>query len=94
MRRSITDLVTQILRAPVPSVRRVNASVPAAVDQAIGRAIAKSAAERFETMQEFAAALPAGRRIDLPGGEQPHRASAGIRWALDDRRSDGETGSS
>jgi eukaryotic-like serine/threonine-protein kinase len=55
--RSITDLVTQILRAPVPSVRRVNASVPAAVDQTIGRALAKSAAERFATMQEFVAAL-------------------------------------
>jgi eukaryotic-like serine/threonine-protein kinase len=55
--RSITDLVAQILRAPVPSVRRVNASVPAAVDQSIGRALAKSAAARFPTMQEFVAAL-------------------------------------
>jgi serine/threonine protein kinase len=54
---SITDLVTQILRASVPSVRRLNPSVPAAVDQAIGRALAKSPAERFATMQEFAAAL-------------------------------------
>jgi serine/threonine protein kinase len=71
--RSITDLVTQILRAPVPSVRRVNASVPAAVDQTIGRALAKSAAERFATMQEFAAALPAGHRIDTPDRDQPHR---------------------
>jgi len=56
--RSITEVATRILRAPVPSVRRLQASVPPAVDQAIGRALTKSAAGRFATMQEFAAALP------------------------------------
>jgi serine/threonine protein kinase len=56
--RSLTEVVTRILRAPVPSVRRLQASVPAAVDQAISRALAKSATERFTSMQEFAAALP------------------------------------
>jgi eukaryotic-like serine/threonine-protein kinase len=55
---SLTDLVTRILRDPIPSVRKVNPAVPPAVDQAIGRALAKSAAERFATMDEFAAALP------------------------------------
>ena len=56
--RSITEVATRILRAPVPSVRRLQASVPPAVDQAISRALAKSAAGRFATMQEFGAALP------------------------------------
>ncbi|MGH7629007.1 MAG: serine/threonine-protein kinase [Gemmatimonadales bacterium] len=56
--RSLKELATRILRAPVPSVQRVHADVPPAVDQAISRALAKSAAERFATMQEFAAALP------------------------------------
>ncbi len=56
--RSITEVINRILRAPVPSVRRLQANVPPAVDQAIGRALAKSAAGRFATMQEFAAALP------------------------------------
>ena len=56
--RSLTELVTQILRAPVPSVRRVDPGIPPAIDEAIGRALAKSAAERFATMDEFAAALP------------------------------------
>jgi serine/threonine-protein kinase len=56
--RSITEVVTRILRAPVPSVRRLQAGVPEAVDQALGRALAKSVAERFATMEEFAAALP------------------------------------
>ncbi len=52
------QLVSRIVRAPIPSVRRLLPTVPPAVDQAISRALAKSAAERFATMQEFAAALP------------------------------------
>lgn len=56
--RSITEVASRILRAPVPSVLRLNPDVPSAVDQAISRALAKSAAGRFATMPEFAAALP------------------------------------
>jgi serine/threonine-protein kinase len=56
--RSITEVASRILRASVPSVRRLRADVPAAVDQVISRALAKAAAERFATMQELAAALP------------------------------------
>ena len=56
---SLKEIVTRILRAPSPSARRVQPSVPVAVDQAISRALAKSAAERFATMEEFSAALPA-----------------------------------
>jgi serine/threonine protein kinase len=55
--RSLEDVISRIIRAPVPPVQRLRAGVPAAVDQAIGRALAKSAAERFATMQEFASAL-------------------------------------
>jgi serine/threonine protein kinase len=61
--RSITEVATRILRASVPSAQRLNAGVPPAVDQAISRALSKSAAARFATMEEFAAALPgAGHR--------------------------------
>lgn len=56
--RSLLELASRILQAPVPSVRRVDPGVPADVDEAISRALAKSAAERFRTMEEFAAALP------------------------------------
>ena len=55
---SLEQVVSRIVRAPIPSAQRLSSSVPTAVDQAIGRAIAKSAAERFGTMKEFAAALP------------------------------------
>ena len=51
--RSLTEVVTRILRAPVSPIP----GVPPAIDQAIGRALAKSAAERFASMEEFSAAL-------------------------------------
>jgi serine/threonine-protein kinase len=56
--RSLMELATRILQAPVPSVRRLDPDVPAAVDQAISRALAKSAGDRLRSMEEFAAALP------------------------------------
>ena len=56
--RSLLELATRILQSPVPSVRQVDPSVPAPVDQVISRALAKLARDRFASMQEFAAALP------------------------------------
>ena len=65
---SLKELVTRIIRSPVPSVRRLHPSVPAAVDAAISRALAKSAADRFETMQDFTAALSGqGAGASSPG---------------------------
>ena len=54
---SLKEVVTRILRAPIPSARRLNPDVPEVVDQAIARALAKSAADRFATMEELVAAL-------------------------------------
>jgi serine/threonine-protein kinase len=56
--RSLTEVASRILHGEVPSVRRVREDVPATVDQAITRALAKTPAGRFATMEEFAAALP------------------------------------
>lgn len=55
--RVLNQVVTLVIRAPVPSAQRLCPTVPAAVDQAIKRALAKSAAERFASMEEFTAAL-------------------------------------
>jgi serine/threonine protein kinase len=52
------QVVTRIFRTPVPSARRLRPAVPATVDEALRRALAKSADERFTSMAEFAAALP------------------------------------
>jgi serine/threonine-protein kinase len=54
---SIRELVTRIIRSPVPSVRLLNPDVPEGVDQAITRALAKVVADRFATMEEFASQL-------------------------------------
>ena len=55
--RTITDLVSQILSATMPSVRTVRPEVPAGVDAVISRAVAKKAQDRFGSMEEFSAAL-------------------------------------
>jgi serine/threonine-protein kinase len=55
--RTITDLISQILSATMPSVRTVRPEVPAAVDAVISRAVAKKAQDRFGSMEEFSAAL-------------------------------------
>jgi serine/threonine-protein kinase len=55
---SLTEVVKRILRGSPPSAAKVNPAVPAAVDQAIARALARSAADRLSSMREFAAALP------------------------------------
>jgi eukaryotic-like serine/threonine-protein kinase len=65
--RSLTEVASRILRASVPSVRRVRADVPAAVEQVISRALAKAAADRFTTMQDLAAALPPPAGLLFPG---------------------------
>jgi hypothetical protein len=65
---SITEVVPRILRAPVPSARREQAGVPPAEDQAISRALAKTAAGRFASMEEFAAAQPPPPTPWLPRG--------------------------
>jgi eukaryotic-like serine/threonine-protein kinase len=56
--RTLTEVASRILRGNIPSVRRLRPEVPAPVDQAIGRALAKARADRFTTMSELLAALP------------------------------------
>ena len=55
---SLKEVALRILRAPIPSVQALAPTAPPEVDQAIKRALARSVAERFASMQEFAAALP------------------------------------
>jgi serine/threonine-protein kinase len=54
---SLKEIALRILRVPAPAVSSLRSGVPAAVDEAVRRALAKSPAERFTTMEEFAAAL-------------------------------------
>ena len=77
--RSLTQMIRLIIAAPIPSARRLASGVTAGVDEAIARALAKTPAERFATMEEFAAALPAtGEPPPAPvvaGGAAPQTES-------------------
>jgi serine/threonine-protein kinase len=61
-------LIAKRFSAPVPSVRTARPEVPAAVDQALQRALALSAEDRFASIQAFARAL---------GGASPTASGAG-----------------
>jgi serine/threonine protein kinase len=56
--RGLTEVAARILQGPVPSARLLVPDLAPGVDAAIGRALAKRAADRFGSMAEFAAALP------------------------------------
>lgn len=68
---TLQSIVAQHLASPVPPVRRIRELVPAHVEGAITRALAKLPADRFATAQEFSAALapwhtPPGPSINAP----------------------------
>jgi serine/threonine-protein kinase len=50
-------VLAKLLADPVPSVRRLRDTVPAGVDQALVKALAKTPADRFATAAAFSAAL-------------------------------------
>ncbi|HET8624648.1 MAG TPA: serine/threonine-protein kinase [Gemmatimonadales bacterium] len=54
---SINQLITRILKSPVPSAQRERSDVPEAVDRAIAQALSKSPAARFGTASAFADAI-------------------------------------
>ena len=60
--RSLSDIISKILRGSYPSVRSVRPDVPAAVEDVVRRALAKGVDQRFATADDFAAALADGRR--------------------------------
>jgi serine/threonine protein kinase len=68
---SIMQLIKRIITAPVPSARRLRDTVPPQVDEAVSRALAKTARERFATMEEFAAALIVEPALPQPAPAPP-----------------------
>ncbi|HEX7508506.1 MAG TPA: serine/threonine-protein kinase [Polyangia bacterium] len=62
------EIIVKHITAPVPSPRTINPRLPASVESIILRALAKPREDRFQTMDEFAAALldPAGYAASAP----------------------------
>ena len=64
---TVQALIAKRLSEPPPSVRRTRPAVPESVDQAIRKALAPVAADRFATAAEFARALtPPGATTPAP----------------------------
>ena len=57
--RTAQAIITKHLTEPVPSVRRLRERVPATIDAALERALAKAATDRFHTASDFVDALVA-----------------------------------
>ena len=57
--QSARAILVKSLSDPAPSVRRLRDTVPASVDSALKRAMAKEPSDRFATIAEFASALRA-----------------------------------
>jgi serine/threonine-protein kinase len=59
-----TAVMAKLLVDPVPSVRRLRATVPEPVDRAISKALAKEPADRFQTAGNLAHALVPSGEVD------------------------------
>ena len=53
----VAEAMTEIVRGDVPSLASVRDDVPAALERALGRALAREREERFATASDFAAAV-------------------------------------
>ena len=76
-------LMVEHATSPVPSARALRPEVPAALDAAVRRALAKAPADRFQTAAEFRQAIGGVRGVGgaaLPGA--PPRAPAARRRVL------------
>ena len=70
-------MIVRRLTEPPPSARAVRANLPESVDQAIRKALAPVAADRFGTMAQFGQALQAdGDDVDVGGADRRHAADS------------------
>lgn len=67
---SVTEILRLVVEVPLPSIRTINPRVPATVDQVLQKALAKSAADRYQSVVEFVDAL--GKAGAQPFGDTPH----------------------
>jgi serine/threonine protein kinase len=81
---SMTTIMHRVLNTIPPNVSDLNFQIPASFDQVVNKALAKKATERFQTAEEFAAALKranqAGTDDTIDGGE----AVTGLGYAAQD----------
>ncbi|HSE68581.1 MAG TPA: protein kinase, partial [Gemmatimonadales bacterium] len=64
-------VIARRLTEPAPSVKAVRSSVPAAVDEAVRKALAPVAADRFSAMNQLVQALSSSTTVTRPSGSVP-----------------------
>ncbi len=90
---NVASIVYQILFEPPPPLPELNDEVPAWLDEAVGRCLAKNPAERFQVADELIELLRQGRReaklaetgLAQPEDAPPSPLAAGthrVRWTL------------
>ncbi|NTV13164.1 MAG: serine/threonine protein kinase [Desulfobulbaceae bacterium] len=62
---SLTTIMHRVMNTIPPNVSELNFQVPAVFDQVVNKALAKKTAERFQTAEEFTAALKKAYEFDL-----------------------------
>jgi serine/threonine-protein kinase len=77
-------VIAKLLADPVPSVRRLRETVPAGIDEALVKALAKTPADRFTTAAAFSSALD--RAASRPSVESPPTMLFGMRLTPRGRR--------
>jgi serine/threonine protein kinase/tetratricopeptide (TPR) repeat protein len=96
---STQAVIAKRMATPAPSVRTLRHSVPAHVERAIDRALARSPADRFSSAADFAKAISGSTLAEKPSlFRSPPARAAGIViifglaaavWALSNRRTNG-----
>jgi eukaryotic-like serine/threonine-protein kinase len=82
---TVQAILAKRFSAPIPSVRTARERVPASIDQAIARALARAPADRFATASEFARALSTSDQGDEPSRMQAQASpatGASRAWAM------------
>ncbi len=72
---TVESVVRQHLLAEAPNVSRVRPTVPPQIETALTRALAKTPADRFNSTQQFAAALTTPLPVAANNSREPGRAS-------------------
>jgi len=66
---SMTTIMHRVMNTIPPNVSELNFQVPAIFDQVVNKALAKKAQERFQTAEEFAAALKKAHQLSLTASD-------------------------
>lgn len=81
---SMTTIMHRVLNTIPPNVSELNFQIPASFDQVVNKALAKKASERFQTAEEFAAALKRAYQSGTDGAAEGGGEETTLNYATED----------